>query len=106
ARSPLQVASREPGPAVIREICPATVVISGPAEILVADPRPTVVGVRPVAVCVGAPVWIAYCDVRLPAISVAFNFNPVSTGEIIVKEINRYVRPCLRKRRYSKREHT
>jgi hypothetical protein len=105
-RSPVQVAPREPEPAVIGEIRPATIVVGCPAEIFVRNPRPTVVGISPVAVGVRAPVWIAHCDVRLPPISIAFDLNPVPAGKIIVKEIDRYVGSCrLRKSGHNKSQH-
>jgi hypothetical protein len=65
--------------------------VSGPTEILVRDPCPAVIGVSPVAIGVGTPIGIVHRYVGLPAVSVTFNFDPVSTGNIIVKEINRYV---------------
>src|SRR5205823_9573760 len=105
-RSPIKIASRKPDPAVIGETRPATIVVGGPAEVFVRDPGPTVVGISPVAVGVWAPVWIAHCDVRLPAVAVAFGLDPVPPGKIIVNEIDRYVRsPRLRKRRHNKSKH-
>jgi hypothetical protein len=105
-RSPIQIAPRKPEPTVIGEICPATIMISGPAEIFVRNPRPTVIGISPVAVGVRPPVWIAYCHVGLPAIAVAFSLNPIPTGKIIVKEIDRYVVSSrLRKSRHNKSQH-
>jgi hypothetical protein len=80
--------------------------IGGPAEVFVRNPRPTVIGVSPVAIGVRPPVWIAYCYVRLPAITVAFNVDPVPTGKIVIKEIDRYVvSPRLRKSRHNKSQH-
>src|SRR5437660_8735063 len=105
-RSPIQIASREPEPSVVRQVRPATIVIGRPTEIFVTDPRPAVVGVSPVAVCVRAPIRIAHRDVWLPAVAVAFNLDPVATGEIIVKEIDRYVGTTrLRKRRHHQCQH-
>ena len=49
-RSPVQVASGEPNPAVVGEIGPATIMIRGPAEILVTNPCPTVICISPVSV--------------------------------------------------------
>ena len=89
--TPIQIASGKPYPAVIGKIGPATVMIRCPAEIFVGNPRPPVIGVGPVAICVRTPVWIIHCHVWLPAVAVICNLYPVSTGEIIVKEIDRYV---------------
>src|SRR4029077_1744741 len=82
--TPVQILSRKPGPTVIREIRPAAIMISGPAEILVRDPCPSVVRVSPVPVGERTPVLIVYGNFRPPAVSVTFNVNPVSAGEIIV----------------------
>ncbi len=105
-RSPIQIASRKPRPAVIGEIRPATVVIRCPTEILVTDPGPSIICVRPISVGVRAPVWIAHGYVRLPAISIAFNLDPVPAGKVVVEEIDRYVRSCrLRKSRHNTSKH-
>src|SRR4029077_1287008 len=87
-RSPIQIAPREPDPAVISQPRPPPIMVGGPAEVLVRNPRPAVVGISPVAVGIRTPVWIADCGVGLPAVAVAFSLNPVPTGKIIVKEIN------------------
>jgi hypothetical protein len=80
--------------------------IGGPAEILITDPSPSIICVRPITIRIRPPVGIAYCDVGLPAISIAFNLDPVSAGKIVVKEIDRYV-GCsrLRKSGHNKCEH-
>jgi hypothetical protein len=58
-RSPVEIAPREPNPAVIAEIRPATIMVGGPAEVFVRNPCPTVVGISPVTVGVRPPVRIA-----------------------------------------------
>lgn len=105
-RAPVQIAAWDPDPSVIRQSRPAAIVVRGPAEVFIGDPRPTVVGVSPVAIGIRAPVRIAHGYVRLPAITVAFDLEPVSAGEIVVKEVNRYVgSPRLRKSRLNKSQH-
>jgi hypothetical protein len=45
---------------------------------------------------------IVHRDIGLPAVSVAFNVDPVSARQIIVKEINRYIcSPRLLKSRHA-----
>src|SRR5213080_1948389 len=79
--------------------------IGGPAKILVRDPSPSVVGVSPITIRVRTPILIVYRYVRLPAVSVTFNVNPVSAGKIIVKVIDRYfLSPRLLKSRRTKSE--
>src|SRR5206468_7727848 len=101
--SPIQIGSRKPDPAVIPEVRPATIVICGPAEVFVGNPRPAVIGVSPIAIAVRPPVRIAHCRVWLPTVSVAFDVDPVSTGKIVIDEINCYVGSArLRKSRHNK----
>src|SRR5262249_10126632 len=105
-RSPIQISSRKPRPAVVVQIRPTTIVVSRPTEILVTDPGPSVVCVRPISVRIRTPVRIAHGDVRLPAIPVAFNIDQVSAGKIVVKEVDRYVVcPRLRKSRHNTSKH-
>jgi hypothetical protein len=105
-RSPIEVFSRKPDPAIVREIGPAPVVIRSPAEILVTDPCPSVIGVCPVTVRVWAPVRIAHREVGLPAVSVAFDIDPVTAGKIVVNKIYRYIGSTrLRKSTDGKRQH-
>src|SRR5439155_18706384 len=87
-RAPVQIVSGKPSPPIVCEIRPATVMISGPAKILVRDPSPSVVGVSPITVRVRTPILVIHRYVRLPAVSVTFNVNPVAAGKIIVKIIN------------------
>src|SRR5262249_21755398 len=95
-----------PNPTVVREIGPATIVISGPTEILIADPGPSVIRVRPVPVGVRTPVWIPYYNVRLPTVAITFDVNPAATRQVVVNKINRYiVAAALRNSRHSKRQH-
>jgi hypothetical protein len=88
--APVQIASRKPDPPVIREIRPAAIVISSPAEILVRDPSPSIICVSPVTVSVRSPIEIVCRYVRLPAVSVPFDLDPVSAGKIIIKVIYGY----------------
>ena len=106
SRSPIQIATRNPDPAVVRQIRPATIMIGRPTEIFVTDPGPSVICVRPISVRIRTPVRIAYGYVRLPAISIAFNIDPVPAGKIIVKEVDRYVVSSrLRKSTHNKSQH-
>jgi hypothetical protein len=104
--APIEVLSGEPDPSIIREVRPTPIMIGGPTEILIRNPCPSVIRVSPVTVGVRTPVRIVYSQVGLPAVSVTFNFNPVSAGKIIVKIINRYVCPGLLKSRCTKRKHS
>jgi len=81
--------------------------IGGPAKILVRDPSPSVVGVSPITIRVRTPILIVYRYVRLPAVSVTFNVNPVPARKIIVKIINGDIlSPRLLKSRSTKSKHS
>src|SRR5439155_20344967 len=86
-RAPVQIAAWDPDPSVICQSRPTAIVVRGPAEVFIGNPRPTVVGVSPVAIGIRAPVRIAHGDVRLPAVAIAFNLDPVPTGEMIGKDV-------------------
>src|SRR5688572_11416611 len=70
--------------------------ISGPSEILVRDPRPTDIGVDPIAIRVRSPSGITRYS-RLPAIAVVGHFDPASIrADVIVEEIDRDIDSRLR----------
>ena len=105
-RTPVQIAAGEPDPAVIGQARPAPIMVSGPAEILVRDPGPSVIRVGPVAISIRTPIRVVHRQIGLPPVAVVCNLNPVSSGKIVVEEINRHiVCPRTRQERQDKREH-